>query len=80
MFAFTSILTDRIGAIEWKAIALHTKYQTLRSLYGVRSPKMKERSPFAANTKHCDRCTECDRPSRIKIDRPFLFLMSDRLK
>ena len=37
------------------SIALHTKYQTLRSLYGVRSPfvvsddrspKMKDRSPF----------------------------------
>ena len=27
-----------------------------------RSTKIKERSPFTANTKHYDRCTECDRP------------------
>ncbi|WP_377476648.1 MAG: hypothetical protein P2A85_27550 [Microcoleus anatoxicus] len=56
--------------MDW-AIALHTKYQTLRSLYELRSPflvsderspKMKDRSPFKLNTKHFDDCTKCDRP------------------
>ncbi|WP_341736385.1 hypothetical protein [Microcoleus sp. CAWBG640] len=56
-----------------RPIALHTKYQTLRSLYGVRSPiTHKRRSPLTPNTQHCDDST--------KIDRPLLFLMTDRLK
>ena len=30
-----------------------------------RSPKMKERDPFTPNTKHCDDCTQSDRPSKL---------------
>ncbi|MEG3870352.1 MULTISPECIES: hypothetical protein [unclassified Microcoleus] len=45
-----------------------------------RSPKMKERSPLTPNTKHCNDFTKSDRPSPIKIDRPFLFLTIDSLK
>ncbi|MEZ2227529.1 hypothetical protein [Microcoleus sp.] len=57
------------------AIPISVVKQKKRSPFLVsdeRSPKMKERSPFAANTKYYDDCT--------KSDRHFLFLMSDRLK
>ena len=62
------------------AIAHHAQDRSPFLVSDDRSPKMKERSPLTPHTQHSDDCTQSDRPSRIKTDRPFLFLMSKSLK
>ncbi|MEZ2278240.1 MAG: hypothetical protein ACBR12_15150 [Microcoleus sp.] len=61
--AFTSILTDSIGAIEWEGSRPSQQIPNSAMIVRVAIARRvhQERSPFAANTKHCDNCTESDR-------------------